>query len=77
MTINDFTFTKAILTRSKDWKKWFWKLRSNVSHEIWPYINLEGDEINLFEAPPTAKAKAVRPTIAYIYESLSSLVKDL
>ena len=39
MTSNVSTSTKTVLTRFKDWEKWFWELQANVSNEIWPYIN--------------------------------------
>src|SRR6266487_4793836 len=45
------TITKTILTQSEDWEKWFWQLQSNVSGEIWPYIDPEGDESDMLEAP--------------------------
>jgi hypothetical protein len=48
---NTPTTTKVILTQSEDWEKWFWQLQSNVSGEIWLYIDPEGDESALLETP--------------------------
>ena len=41
----------VILTRFKDWDRWFWKLQANISPEIWPYINSEAEERNLLDLP--------------------------
>ena len=47
---NMFTIMKTILTQFEDWKRWFWQLQFNISSEIWPYIDLKGDESDMLEA---------------------------
>ena len=46
------TPTKTILTRSEDWEPWYKDLKANVSSEIWPYINPEGQQRALLQQPP-------------------------
>ena len=43
--------TKTILNGSKDWEKWLSKLRETVNNEIWPFIDLEGEERALKQLP--------------------------
>ena len=46
---------KAILTRSKDWEKWFWQLQANISNKIWPFIDSDSEELDLVKAPKCVK----------------------
>ena len=43
--------TKTILTRFKNWEKWFWNLKININKKIWLYINLKGPVWSLCEKP--------------------------
>ena len=41
---------RVILTQFEDWEKWFWQLQSNISSEIWLYIDLKEDESDMLKA---------------------------
>ena len=43
--------TKTILNGSEDWEKWLSELRGTVNNEIWPFIDLEGEERALKQLP--------------------------
>ena len=43
--------TKIILNGSEDWEKWLSELRGTVNNEIWPFIDLEGEEWALKQLP--------------------------
>jgi len=52
MAKNTSSTTKIILIRSEDWEQWYEDLQANVSSEIWPYINPEGQQRALLQQPP-------------------------